>query len=316
MTEDDRLHAILPPPVLASFREVTGAGDVELRARFDGWSKLALLSEDVVYLFPRRGRDDGLRFDAEVCGVLSERGVECAPRVVGTWAHFAEYAGPCVGFERRHGHQWSDIEESASIDEVRTMLRSLGRTIATWHSLDVSALPPALQRPPEFDTKPTLNYLLGPNYEEIVDEAATRAGAIRTVRDAWLSRVEEVVAMDGVFVHGDICENQLIVDDDRNVHTVIDWDTAGTGHPLHDFDFGEWGFGIYRWERRFPSLRADMWASYVAERQNTTMPDSAAVNLVFAIAEFTHFARYRDAGMVDPWRARRLANCEAALLGG
>ena len=122
--------------------------------------------------------------------------------------------------------------------------------------------------------------------------------------------------MDDVLVHGDVCENQLIVDDEQNVHTVIDWDTAGIGHPLHDFDFGEWGFGIYRWEPQFPSLRADMWESYVSERRHTTMPDSSAVNLVFSIAEFTHFARYRDAGMLDPWRTRRLANCEAALLAG
>lgn len=313
MTEDDRPYAVLAPPVLERFREVTGIGGAVLESRFDGWSKLALLTDDVAYLLPRRGRDEHLRFDADVSAVLNERGVTCVPSVVGRWEDFGEHAGPCVGFERRHGRQWSDIEEDVSLADVTTMLASLGRTIATWHGLDLSTLPERLRRPPAFDPKPTLSAILGPGYPEIVDEAARRAGVSEAVHATWLERVEQVVAINHVFVHGDVCENQLLVDDHHEVHTVIDWDTAGIGHPLHDFDFGEWGFGIYRWESHFAELRAGMWTAYVGERRTPGMPDSDAMNLVFALADFTYFARHRDHGTLDPWRAQRLANTETAL---
>jgi len=238
------------------------------------------------------------------------------PPVVGRWDDFEDSAGPCVGFERRRGHQWSDIEDDVSLADLGTMLESLGRTIATWHRLDVSTLPQQLRRPPAFDPKPTLSALLGPGYREVVDEAARRSGVPEAVRTAWLERIGQVVAVEEVFVHGDVCENQLLVDDQHVVHTVIDWDTAGIGHPLHDFDFGEWGFGIYTWESHFAELRAGMWAAYVAERGVLGMPDSDAINLVFTLAEFTYFARHRDSGTLDPWRAQRLASTEAALAAG
>ena len=174
MPDDDRPFAILAPPVLERFREITGIGDAQLQVRFDGWSKLALLTGDSVYLFPRRGRDDGLRFGADVCDVLNERNISCVPRVVGRWDDFDETAGPCVAFERRFGHQWSDIEAGVSLADLTAMLESLGRTIATWHRVDPTTFPVPLRRPPAFDPKATLTALLGPGHRELVQEAAGR----------------------------------------------------------------------------------------------------------------------------------------------
>lgn len=313
MPDDDRPSAILPPPTLDRFREITGVGSAPLATRFDGWSKLALLTDEVVYLFPRRGRDQALLRGAEVCAHLNDCGVSCAPVVVGRWDEFTDVAGPCVGFERRAGRQWSDIESSVTLRDLRTMLESLGRVIATWHNVDVPALPPALQRRASFDPKPTLSALLDRDHRVLVEEAAARAGVSDDVRLRWLHTLEPVVAMSEVLVHGDICENQLLVDEEHQVRTVIDWDTAGRGHPLHDFDFGEWGFGIYSWESHFAELRAGMWRAYSAAREIADLPDADAVNLAFSLAEFTYFARHRDDGTLDAWRSQRLENTEAAL---
>lgn len=313
MPDDDRPLAVLPAPVLAQFRTVAGIGDRRLEARFDGWSKLALLTDETVYLFPRRGRDGALRFGADVSEALCERGVSSVPSVVGRWEEFSETAGPCVAFERRAGRQWSDIEDDVSLGDLTVMLASLGRTIAGWHDLELAALPPALRRPPAFDPKPTLTALLGSGHRAGVEGAAERAGAPPHARRRWVELVEQVVAMQEVFLHGDVCENQLLVDDAHVVHTVFDWDTAGVGHPLHDFDFGEWGFGIYRWEPHFAELRAGMWDTYVAGRPGQEMPPVEAVNLIFTLADYTDLARHRDAGTLDAWRSQRLANTEAAL---
>lgn len=311
--DDDRPFAILAPPALERFREVTGVGSARLETRFDGWSKLALLTDDAVYLFPRRGRDDSLLLGAEACSYLNKRGVACAPGVVGRWDEFMEVAGPCVAFERRAGRQWSDIEATVTLNDLTTMLASLGRSIATWHNLDVPALPPALRRRASFDPKPTITALLDGDHEALVEEAGVRADVGDPVRQRWLDLLEPVVAMSEVLVHGDVCENQLLVDEQNVVRTVIDWDTAGLGHPLHDFDFGEWGFGIYSWERHFAELRREMWTAYASVRDTDDLPDADAVNLGFVLAEFTYFARHRDGGTLDAWGGRRLANTAAAL---
>ena len=311
--EEDPAHAVLPPPVSTRFRQLTGIGDAPLEARFDGWSKVALLTPDTAYLFPRRGRDEALRFNADVCEALAERGVAAAPKVLGRWDEFEEVAGPCVAFARCRGRHWMAIEADVSFDEVTTMAASLGRAIGSWHRLAVDDLPPALRRRASFDPKPTLSALLSADLATIVDEGAHRFGASPAWRDAWSARIEAIAALPDVFLHGDVCENQLFVDDAGRVETVIDWDTAGLGHPLHDFDFGEWGLGIYEWEARFDELRTAMWEQYVAARADATLPGADDVNLAFALADFVYLARHRDAGTLDDWRTKRLGVAEAAL---
>ena len=62
-----------------------------------------------------------------------------------------------------------------------------------------------------------------------------------------------------VLVHGDIHEDQLLVNGGR-LTGVIDWETARFDHPYWDFDLGEWGTGLWRRRRRgFSALRARGW---------------------------------------------------------
>src|SRR5947207_6681938 len=72
---------------------------------------------------------------------------------------------------------------------------------------------------------------------------------------AWLRELEPLASMAPALVHGDINEGQILVDDGLHVTGILDWETAGVGHPLKDFDFGEWGYGILAWELRFDVLR-------------------------------------------------------------
>ena len=65
-----------------------------------------------------------------------------------------------------------------------------------------------------------------------------------------------------MLVHGDVNEGQILVDEGLRVTGVLDWETAHLGHPLKDFDLGEWGYGIFAWDAHFHLLRRRMWEAY------------------------------------------------------
>ena len=75
-----------------------------------------------------------------------------------------------------------------------------------------------------------------------------------------------------MLVHGDLHEDQLLADSGE-LTGVIDWETARVDHPFWDFDFGEWGTGLWRRRRRdFSALWARGWISYAQRRGLDTDP--------------------------------------------
>ncbi|WP_020573158.1 aminoglycoside phosphotransferase family protein [Actinopolymorpha alba] len=312
---DELVHAVLAPPDLRRFRELTGVGNANLDVSFAGWSKLAVLSDDRAFLFPRRGRDAALLRGARTCEILSALGVSCVPRVLGQWPDGAVSAGPFVAFERRPGASWQRVDERAGLDEVERMLASLGGVIATWHRIDVALLPPELLRGAHGATKQGwLSSFLDPDRADGAVDAVVRLLDAKPSWSAiWRATIRSLSTMTPVLVHGDVCENQLLVDAHGQVNTVLDWDTAGMGHPLHDFDFGEWGFGIFSWEPDFARLRRAMWDAYVAGRREAELPTAGEVHLLFTLAELAYFEEQNRQGMNDAWGAARLARCRAAI---
>ena len=108
--------------------------------------------------------------------------------------------------------------------------------------------------------------------------------------------------MDAVLVHGDVNEGQILVDEGLRVTGVLDWETAHIGHPLKDFDFGEWGYGIFAWDAHFHLLRRRMWEAY-AEARGSPLPSWEAVHLAFCL-NWVQWFTPRAAG--DPWARARL----------
>ncbi|HVX42955.1 MAG TPA: aminoglycoside phosphotransferase family protein [Mycobacteriales bacterium] len=304
----DPINAVLTPPDLEKFRALTGVGDAPLEVNFEGWSKLAILTDDRVFLFPRWGQDELLIHGAVVCEALAE--VPYVPRVRQRWPEGTLSAGPFVAFDRRTGTPWIDREESASLAEFERMLRSLGQAIATWHRIDPTTLPAGVGKPGDFDEKPWLSAFLDPvRVEDAVSQAVDLTRADKSTASVWRRVVPALARMKPVLVHGDACENQLLVDEQDRVHTVLDWDTAGIGHPLHDFDFGEWGIPIFRWETEFGRLRRAMWGGYCAEL-GASPATVEEVHLLFTLAELAQVEERPAAGS---WAQRRLAACRAAI---
>ena len=307
-----RLSAVLSPPEEAAFRELTQVGHQPLTVETGGWAKLAVLSPDRVFLFPRRGRETGLVRGARACRFLSEAGVRVAPAVVGDWDEQTSL-GPLVAFERRGGRPWTDLEETATLDQVSELMAGLGRAIAGWHSIDTNLVPDELSGPPPVDPKPALDELLGLSGESATATATVLLQPDRATAALWEAAVSSVAAMDPVFLHGDVCENQLLVDDELSVTTVLDWDTCGVGHPLYDLDFGEWGFPLFRWEADFPRLRRALWQGYSVGREGESLPAAEEVELVFALAEMVALEVRRRQSSLDRWAESRLALRRQAL---
>lgn len=302
--DDDRLHAVLIEPQLERFCNLCGLDDVPLTVTFEGWHRHAILSPDRVFLFPRdRSRVMGLLRDYAVLTALDGRGVP-APRPLGQWRDQAVSPYPFIAVSRLAGRTWSTFESLATMHQLTTVLAELGQAIASWHRLDVRTLPRRLRtrRLPhlrEFERGLDLE-LLG----EAAIQAVRELGLPAQRAAAWREELEPIVAMTPVFVHGDINEGQILVDDALKVTGILDWETAGIGPPLKDFDFGEWGFGIFAWEQKFDLLRRHMWRAY-ARARGGELPSWRAVHLFFCLTWFSQLRRQVE---LNAWGRAHLAN--------
>ena len=301
---DDCIDAVLIEPQLERFRELCGLGDVPLTATFEGWHRHAILSPDRVFLFPRdRSRVPGLLHEATVLEALDGRGVP-APRLLGQWRDPRVSPYPFIAVSRLPGRTWSGLETDATLDQLITVLSGLGQAIASWQRLNPRDLPRQLrsrhpQRLRDFAC------LLGMDaLREAARKAGCRLGLPSRRATAWLQELEPLASMAPVLVHGDINEAQIMVDDSLHVTGILDWETAGIGHPLKDFDFGEWGYGIFAWEPRFDVLRRHMWESYTRARGGE-LPSWRAVHLFFCLTSIAHFSQQED---LTTWVRDRLAN--------
>ena len=73
----------------------------------------------------------------------------------------------------------------------------------------------------------------------------------------------------------------MLADGDR-LTGIIDWETARIDHPFWDFDFGEWGTGLWRRRRRdFSALWARGWRAYAGTRGLDT--DSRPLETAFRL---------------------------------
>ena len=293
------LHAVLIEPQLERFRRLCGLEDVPLDTSFEGWHRHAILAPDRVFLFPRdRSRVSGLRHESVVLQALDGRGVP-APRLLGQWEDRDVSPYPFLAVSRLPGQTWSQREAAASLDQLETMLESLGRAIASWHRLDPRDLPRALRRPSKQDG---LTRFLAADLNDAIEHVSGLLELPAPRAAAWRRDLGAVAAMRRVPVHGDINEGQILVNGALEVTGILDWETAHIGHPLKDFDFGEWGYGIFEWDRHFDRLHRHLWHGYAAARGGT-LPDWRAVHLCFCVQWAYQFSRLPEP---TPWQRARL----------
>ena len=277
----DPLWAVLIPPRLERFRDLTGLGGDTVTTDLTGWNKYVLLAGDRVFLFPRQQENVAwLEHELAVYRALAAGGFTLAPRVRGQWRDEAVYPYPFAEVTRLTGTRLFRTRPAGSA----ALFEPLGRVVARIHQVPPLDLPPSplIAR----HQRPAYRWL-----RRALDPATSADAAAEAARrldrpDAlacWRARLATAAALTPVLVHGDIHEDQLLADGDR-ITGILDWETARVDHPFWDFDLGEWGTGLWRRHRgEFSGLWALAWREYAGVRGLD--PDPAPVETAFRLRQ-------------------------------
>ena len=300
VTADDRLHAVLIEPKLARFRELCGVVGVALTASWTAGTGMRSWRRIASTCF-RATLPTFLPCCAKPRSWKRSTGAECrCPGCLDAGAIGRSRPTHSFAVSRCPGRTWRELETAATLDAVATILESLGGAIASWHRLGRRQLPRRLRR-----RRDDIDDMLDSDQLWAAAAATARVlGLPRRQAADWFRELEPLMAMEPVLVHGDVNEGQVVVDDTLSVTCVLDWERAHVGHPLKDFDFGEWGYGIFAWEPHFGLLRRRMWEAYVAARGGA-LPSWRSTHLAFCLAwayGYTRWARLND------WARARLAS--------
>jgi aminoglycoside phosphotransferase (APT) family kinase protein len=268
------VNAVLVPPQAERFAELVGADLDRLVLNVTGWNKLVLLDSDRVFLFPRSHSGvEWFRREVVAYRALAQTRLSVVPRLLGCWEDPEIYPFPFASVTRLRGTVPAEAE---------ALVEQLGQAIATWHELE----PPlfAGSRPPAHHDAAHHRWLRRA-LDPATSAAAAAEAAARLGRPdrapVWTGMLARAAKLQPVLVHGDIHEDQLLAEDGR-LTGVLDWETARVDHPFWDFDFGEWGTGLWRRRRReFSALWARGWRSYAQARGLD--PDSRPVEMAFRL---------------------------------
>lgn len=287
----DPLHGVLHENRLKAFCGRFGLRHDELEADFSGWHKRAILAPDDAFLFPRYDEDIPL-VEREAVALDAVASIDVVPSLRGLHREPEIGPYPFLQTERRFGTNYSSIEDDLTLDEVGAVLEQVGVAIAAWHDLDVRSLHEKLHElpweptPSEAMDAGVLRAELECAFERLSRVLPEDVRPDESAVDVWELLLEPLWSLAPVLTHGDVHETQLLVDDDRRLTTVLDWDHACVANPVRDFNFGEWGFGIFAWEERFDVLYERYWEAYRRAR-DASLPDHRSVVLYRALGDAT-----------------------------
>jgi aminoglycoside phosphotransferase (APT) family kinase protein len=265
---------VLVPPQARRFAALVGADLDRMVLNVTGWNKLVLLDSERVFLFPRSSTGvEWFERELAVYRALADTRLSVVPRLLGYWEDPEIYPFPFAAVSRLRGEAPAETE---------VLAEQLGRAIAGWHAIEPPALAGA--HPPAHHNTADQRWLrraLDPAMStEAAREAAERLAQPGSA-SAWADLLGRAAKLAPVLVHGDIHEGQLLVDGGR-LTGILDWETARIDHPFWDFDFGEWGTGLWRRRRGdFSALWARGWRAYAETRRLDT--DSRPLETAFRL---------------------------------
>ncbi|WP_168207637.1 phosphotransferase family protein [Microlunatus elymi] len=288
--DSSALEVVLTPPQRNRLREVLETADLSgVRLTGEGWHRFAILAEDRVLLLPRSHRwVPGLEREAVALPLLTSYGIP-VPRLLARIVDDELWPYPVTMITRYRARSWAALQDNVDLGRWQRTLTQLGELVASYHKINISEIPAAIGNPTpgspdpmEAELRHFEDYLVESRLEKLSFDLAVAAELPATRVDRWLQVIEPCLVLQPTLTHRDINEGQIMINSDGDVCGLIDWESAGVQHPLSDFDFGEWGFGIWEHELEFSLLRKAFWDSYRNAR-GVDLPDWPPVHLLMTI---------------------------------
>lgn len=307
MDNETAVFAVLPPPQLARFRRLCQV-DGEIEPRFTGYTKLVLLSEDRAFLFPRN-HTIVKQLERE-CDIYATVDHPLVPKLVGRWDDPKISPYPFFAVTRLTGAPTDHIPAR----NLEALTTELGAAIAACHNISLDRVPRTLWANPWTEpplVPPTAASCYSPLRELGGAEqlAASTTAFIGAPSSAILT--DALVAAESlapVLAHGDLHEQQFLVDATSKLTGILDWGFGGLLSPLVDFTFSQFTREQFAAEASYGKMRRHMWLAY-ADHRAANLPGWEQIHLAltaFDIAALapetrTHYYWQKDA----EWRSAR-----------
>ncbi|MHA2334826.1 MAG: phosphotransferase family protein, partial [Candidatus Hodarchaeales archaeon] len=305
MKVDECIHCVLNHEQLEFFCEKFNLEASAIKSNFDGWRKLVLYTDDRVFIFPRDPR--GVKWlEREILAYEMMDSFDHLPvpklieRVNDSNISYYEFAV----VTRLKGIAYSKLEDEVSSDNLAKMLLNLAKVFTSWHEIPIKDLTPKIKQESNFDeTKYSWEIkVLNPStmkeafdhvHAKILEQAEkyheNLVDILRSskTRSLWIDCLKEIVSLPHVFLHADIHEDQILVESKETMEItgILDWETVRIGNPVWEFNFFEWGFGIWDWWDHFSEFRRLMWKTYLEER-GIQLESLEGLDLFYTLSEF------------------------------
>ena len=262
----------------------------QIKANFDGWRKLVLYTEELIFLFPRDPRGiEWLEKEALAYEILETNDNLPVPKLIERVSDKEISYYDFIVVTRMKGSSYTKFENEVEIQDVRKMLHNITQIIPLWHKLaldeeEIKKLEVPQKKSKNIGVDNWAQVVLVPKqvenavlyFQGVLEYWGKRfnfhSTNLLTSKDIllrWTACLSEIANLKPVFVHGDIHEDQILIEskESMTITGIIDWETVKFSNPVWDFDFGEWGLKIWEWREFFSELRREMWEIYLEKRE-------------------------------------------------
>jgi aminoglycoside phosphotransferase (APT) family kinase protein len=307
MENNSSVSGVLNFEQLEKFCERFNLLPSQIKANFDGWRKLVLYTEELIFLFPRDPRGiEWLEKEALAYEIMESYDNLPVPKLVERVSDKEISYYDFVVVTRINGTAYAKFEDEVDKEDVRKMLLNLTQIIPLWHETVLKENQIKILKAP---SKKVKNISLD-NWEQAALDPGKVENALlylqgvieywgkrfnfhltellisKAVFQKWSNCLSEIASLKPAFIHGDIHEDQILLESKETmiITGIIDWETVKFANPIWDFDLGEWGLKIWEWREFFSEFRREIWKIYLDKRK-ITLETLEGLDLFYSIYE-------------------------------
>ncbi len=279
----------------------------QIKANFDGWRKLVLYTDKLIFLFPRDPRGiEWLEKEALAYEIMDISGNLPVPKLIERVSDKEISYYDFVVVTKIKGTAYARFEDEVDKQDVHRMLINLTQIIPLWHEtvleedqIKILKVPSkkieiislgnweqATLNPDQVEN--SLLYLQGvlEYWGNKFNFHSTDLLISKAIHLKWSNCLSEIASLKHVLIHGDIHEDQILLESKKSmtITGIIDWETVKFANPIWDFDFGEWGLKIWEWREFFSEFRREIWKIY-SDKRKIDLKSFEGLDLFYSMRE-------------------------------